>query len=291
MRRFLILLAALALAYGQMVLVSGSAQAAPEKIPAARLLSKLKVDHERNAFAYDRSKWDHWVVKKGKCDTRELVIAQESTKKVRKSRNCAVKSGQWINEYNGRTIRSPRSLEVDHRVALAEAWRSGGHRWNANMRRGFANDMYAHSLVAVGRAVNRAKSDSDPADWEPRVGKCKYAARWIAVKYRWNLSVDPVEKRALAHRLNTCSTASTMIRPPAKGTPEKKVKKKKPDNGGGNSMTPSGWDCPASHPIKGNASSMIYHMPSGAYYSRTNPEECFATESAARAAGYRRSKL
>lgn len=51
-----------------------------------------------------------------------------------------------------------------------------------------------------------------------------------------------------------------------------------------------GWNCPAAYPIKGNASSMIYHVPGGAYYSRTKPEQCFATESAARAEGYRRSK-
>ncbi|WP_051053741.1 sunset domain-containing protein [Leucobacter salsicius] len=54
--------------------------------------------------------------------------------------------------------------------------------------------------------------------------------------------------------------------------------------------TPSGWSCPAWAPIKGNASSMIYHLPSGTFYSRTKPEECFASEGAARAAGYRASK-
>jgi hypothetical protein len=51
------------------------------------------------------------------------------------------------------------------------------------------------------------------------------------------------------------------------------------------------WDCPSWAPIKGNESSMIYHMPWGAFYTRTNPEECFATENDAVAAGYRRSKL
>ncbi|MFK4728475.1 cell wall-binding repeat-containing protein [Agromyces mediolanus] len=50
------------------------------------------------------------------------------------------------------------------------------------------------------------------------------------------------------------------------------------------------WTCPSWAPIKGNAQSMIYHMPYGQFYSRTNPEECFATEAAARAAGYRKSK-
>ena len=50
------------------------------------------------------------------------------------------------------------------------------------------------------------------------------------------------------------------------------------------------WKCPSGYPIKGNASSMIYHVPGGAFYGRTNPEECFASASAARAKGYRASK-
>lgn len=51
-----------------------------------------------------------------------------------------------------------------------------------------------------------------------------------------------------------------------------------------------GWTCPDWAPIKGNASSMIYHVPGGAFYERTNPEECFADEGAAQRAGYRKSK-
>lgn len=52
----------------------------------------------------------------------------------------------------------------------------------------------------------------------------------------------------------------------------------------------SNWNCPSGYPIKGNASSMIYHVRGGASYSQTNPEECFASEAAARAKGYRASK-
>lgn len=51
-----------------------------------------------------------------------------------------------------------------------------------------------------------------------------------------------------------------------------------------------GYQCPSGYPIKGNASSMIYHVPGGAFYDRTKPEQCFATESAARAEGYRKSQ-
>ncbi|GAA2074591.1 hypothetical protein GCM10009725_03980 [Aeromicrobium tamlense] len=263
-------------------------------MPAAKLLKMLKVADERRADWYDRDDWDHWVIKKGKCDTREQVLRTESRKKVKKTKNCSVKRGVWVNEYNGRKSKSARSLDIDHRVALAEAWRSGGYRWNANMRRGFANDIkYKHSLLAVGRSTNQAKGSLDPADWEPRVGKCRYAARWVAVKWRWNLTVDPVEKKALDHRLKACGKDRTMVEKPTKGKPEaKKKKKKKSGGGGGGGSKPpvSEWDCPSSHPIKGNASSMIYHVPGGAYYDRTKPEECFATEGAAKAAGYRKSQ-
>jgi hypothetical protein len=53
----------------------------------------------------------------------------------------------------------------------------------------------------------------------------------------------------------------------------------------------SSWNCPSWAPIKGNANSMIYHLPSGRYYKATKPEECFRTERAAVNAGYRKSKL
>ncbi|MCH8566193.1 hypothetical protein LTH96_10770 [Nesterenkonia sp. LB17] len=55
-------------------------------------------------------------------------------------------------------------------------------------------------------------------------------------------------------------------------------------------ITSSTFHCPKGYPVKGNADSGIYHVPSGAYYTRTKPEECFATEAAARSAGYRKSK-
>lgn len=51
------------------------------------------------------------------------------------------------------------------------------------------------------------------------------------------------------------------------------------------------WNCPSWAPIKGNADSGIYHMPGQRFYTRTQPEECFRTETAARNAGYRRSKV
>ncbi len=53
---------------------------------------------------------------------------------------------------------------------------------------------------------------------------------------------------------------------------------------------PLGRNCPSTHPIKGNASSKIYHLRSDDYYERTMPEDCFATEADAQTASYRRAR-
>jgi hypothetical protein len=45
--------------------------------------------------------------------------------------------------------------------------------------------------------------------------------------------------------------------------------------------------CPEAFPIKGNASSQIYHQPGGASYAQTMAEICFASPRDAEAAGYR----
>jgi endonuclease YncB( thermonuclease family) len=69
--------------------------------------------------------------------------------------------------------------------------------------------------------------------------------------------------------------------------------KPKPATGGGVSgpVSPAGKSCPSYAPIKGNASSMIYHRPGQQYYAVTTPEECFRTAASAEAAGYRAAKI
>lgn len=54
---------------------------------------------------------------------------------------------------------------------------------------------------------------------------------------------------------------------------------------------PTGSDCPADFPVKGNqGDEWIYHVPGGRSYSNTKPEQCFATATEAEAAGYRAAK-
>jgi hypothetical protein len=48
--------------------------------------------------------------------------------------------------------------------------------------------------------------------------------------------------------------------------------------------------CPATHPIKANDNSGIFHVPDGRFYVRTKAERCYTTAEAALADGYRQAK-
>ncbi len=59
-------------------------------------------------------------------------------------------------------------------------------------------------------------------------------------------------------------------------------------HGDGSHAPIEGDEMPEGFPIKGNASSMLYHLPATSFYNRTVAEVWFATEEAARAAGFTR---
>nr|WP_239067288.1 HNH endonuclease family protein [Actinomadura bangladeshensis] len=119
---------------------------------------------------------------------------------------CAAVSGTWRSPYDGVTWTLTSDLDIDHMVPLAEAWRSGASAWTTSRRRAFANDLDSPQLWAVTDNLNQAKGDKDPAKWTPPIAgfRCMYARSWIEVKYRYRLTVDPAEKRALTRLLGTC---------------------------------------------------------------------------------------
>jgi hypothetical protein len=109
--------------------------------------------------------------------------------------------------------RDSTGFDVDHMVALAEAWDSGAKRWTAGTRKRFANDLGdRRTLVAVSASANRSKSDRDPAEWLPARGQCRYVREWTAVKIRWSLQVDRAEKRALVRRAGNCRNVMVKVR-------------------------------------------------------------------------------
>ena len=88
-----------------------------------------------------------------------------------------------------------------------------------------------------------------------------------------------------------CESSGSMSGAPPVPAPAAGQYPSEPQPAGGSVPSATESDCPSSHPVKGNASSGIYHVPGGGYYDVTNPEECFATEADAVAAGYRASKV
>ena len=201
-----------------MWVVSSAAAASPPvsgQVDGLRLLESLVVAPEFDARPYERSSFRHWVDADRDCqDTRAEVLVGEDLSD--SSSGCRVTSGRWVSWLDGRTLTSARSLDVDHLVSLKEAWRSGAADWDASRREAFANDLgYEWSLAAVSASANRSKSDRDPSRWLPEPSmRCEYASRWVSVKYRWGLTVDPRERSALRGVLTSPDCAGRPLVPP-----------------------------------------------------------------------------
>jgi hypothetical protein len=175
----------------------------------ASLLALLPVAPESGA-GYDRALFRHWI-KTGTdgCDTRRRVLIRDATVAPRVGAACRLSGGQWFSLYDGLTFTDARRLDIDHVVPLAEAWRSGASSWDPSEREAYANDLgIAVALLAVSASSNRQKGDRDPADWVPSrtVFLCTYLADWLAVKARWELTVDQRERSAIARESQCANT-------------------------------------------------------------------------------------
>lgn len=174
-------------------------------------IAKLRVAPE-HIGGYKRSLFPHWDELPNGCSVREEVLRIESRTPPRvNSRTCQVSSGTWFSVYDGVTLHSPSSVDIDHVVALKEAWDSGAWQWTPAKRRAYANDLKdPQSLIAVSSRSNREKADRDPAQWLPvAAARCEYVANWVRVKVRWSLTIDPAEKSTLNRIASTCTTPRT----------------------------------------------------------------------------------
>jgi hypothetical protein len=155
---------------------------------------------------YSRDRFHHWDPQGAGCDTRDVVLKRDGLG-VEVGANCAIAKGSWISAYDGATVTDPQSLDVDHMVPLANAWRTGAASWSDDQREAFANDLTRPQLLAVTATSNRSKGDQDPSEWKPprRDYWCTYARDWITVKAYWKLSVTAAEKAALTDMLRTCT--------------------------------------------------------------------------------------
>jgi len=139
------------------------------------------------------------------CDTRAEVLIEESLSLAQVDPSgCGVVAGDWYSPYDALTFTSPGDVEVDHVVALKEAWDSGAWAWTPDQRIAFANDVSdPRTLVAVSAVSNGAKGDADPSNWLPAdADVCRFVNDWIAIKARWAMSMDESEWGRLKNLLD-----------------------------------------------------------------------------------------
>jgi DNA uptake protein ComE-like DNA-binding protein len=186
-----------------------STSSAPAPSTAATsMLDLLAVVPEPSRSGYDRDLFPHWSDTNGSgCDARQDTLAAQviGLPQVDLFDRCVIIEGDWHSIYDGVTHSgSPSELDVDHVVALAEAWDSGASTWSRERRRAFAND--PRNLVAVTASSNRSKGDRDLGEWRPaqRSAWCVTATMTVETKAAYGLSVDAAERAALAEMLALC---------------------------------------------------------------------------------------
>ncbi|WP_231738261.1 DUF1524 domain-containing protein [Kocuria rosea] len=200
----------LALAVG---VLAGCTPPAPQgSSPAERALAALSVEDAAGGEDYDRlDQFGDWADPDGNgCDARNDVLARDLTGDVVDDDGCTVLSGTLEDPYTGRTIAFQRGpltssdVQIDHVVALRNAWVSGADRLDPDGRTALANDPL--NLRAVDGPTNGEKSASDAAEWLPPhdAFRCEYVATQIAVKTRYELSVTVAERDAMADVLAGC---------------------------------------------------------------------------------------
>ena len=188
------------------------ADLAPEL--AITTLESLPVKGRAPKTGYTRAQFGPtWAdVDRNGCDTRNDILQRDLTEITYrpKTRNCLVESGNLVDSYSGEVINFRRGnitsmeVQIDHVVALSNAWQTGAFKLDALQRRALANDPL--NLFAVKGRLNSQKGDGDAATWLPprKSFRCTYVSHQIAVKAKYSLWVTAPEKAAMKRILGKC---------------------------------------------------------------------------------------
>jgi Protein of unknown function (DUF1524) len=190
------------------LLSPSNTQAAP--IDALAALNNLEVKGRAAKTGYTRSQFPHWSdPDRNGCDARNDTLKRDLTNITYKAgtRDCKVIAGQLLDPFSGKVITFSTTkvvIDIDHVVALSNAWQTGAAYFDKNKRSQIANDPL--NLLAVDSKLNRQKGDGDAATWLPpsKAFRCEYVARQVAVKAKYGLWVTKPEKVAIDKILSSC---------------------------------------------------------------------------------------
>ena len=199
------------------LLVAGITPAQAESATTALSVIEQQVTKGRAAkTGYTRAQFGPEVSKadfdRNGCDTRNDILKRDLTGEVfrAKTRDCVVESGTLIDPFSGETINfvrgttSSMEVQIDHVVALSNAWQTGAFKLSIKDRTAFANDPM--NLLAVKGRLNSQKGDGDAATWLPPLKsfRCDYVSLQIAVKLKYKLWFTAPEKEAMIRILKSC---------------------------------------------------------------------------------------
>jgi hypothetical protein len=177
---------------------------------ALTVLNSLAVKGRAAKTGYTRAQFTHWSdLDRNGCDARNDTLKRDLTEVIYKAgtRDCKVIAGLLLDPFSGKVIifSSTKSMvDIDHVVALSNAWQTGAAYFDKTKRQQIANDPL--NLLAVDFSLNRQKGDGDAATWLPPLKsyRCDYVARQIAVKAKYGLWVTQPEKGAIIKLLEKC---------------------------------------------------------------------------------------
>ncbi|BCW08923.1 hypothetical protein NtRootA4_40930 [Arthrobacter sp. NtRootA4] len=197
---------------------------------ALDLLATLPVKGRAPKTGFDRNQFGQaWAdVDRNGCDTRNDILKRDLTQVTfTNSVPCKIQSGVLSDPYTSKTISFVRgsstsaAVQIDHVVALGDAWQKGAQQLTPEQRTAFANDPM--NLQSTDGPTNAQKSDGDAATWLPpnKPFRCDYVARQISVKATYNLWVTQAEHDAMAKVLENCTNqiAPTNEKAPPTATP------------------------------------------------------------------------
>ena len=171
-------------------------------------LNSLQVKGRAPKTGYSREQFGKgWAKDSSGCDTRNRILKRD-LKEARENSKCQIISGILNDPYTGKQIIFSRekasAVQIDHVVALSDAWQKGAQQISTEERKQLANDSL--NLLASDGPANQQKGDSDAATWLPpnKPFRCEYVSRQIAIKKKYKLWITEAEKSAMQTVLANC---------------------------------------------------------------------------------------
>ena len=180
-----------------------------DKAVAISNLDSLEVKGRAPKTGYERSQFGNgWSTHTAGCDTRNKILKRDLSDTTQNDK-CQILTGNLNDPYTGMQINFSRTdtssvIQIDHVVALSDAWQKGAQQLSAEKRVEFANDPL--NLLAVDGPTNQQKGDGDAATWLPpnKPFRCQYINRQISVKKSYGLWVTEAEKSTMNQILQNC---------------------------------------------------------------------------------------